>query len=194
MTPFVSKLIFVLMTVIWYSVRYEYARRSSRTPVVRSSRGMRETVLLLVSLSGLGLVPYLYIVTGVPGFAEHSFKPAIASFGIVVAIVSLVMFQLTHRALGQNWSVSLDVRADHFLITSGVYRQLRHPMYTAFWLWALAQTLLLPNWVAGLSGMVGFGILFFGRVFREEQMMIETFGGDYLDYMQRTSRIIPMIY
>jgi protein-S-isoprenylcysteine O-methyltransferase Ste14 len=194
MTPFVSKLIFVLMTVVWYGVRYEYARRSSRTPVVRSARGMRETVLLLISFSGLGLVPYLYIVTGVPGFAEQSFKPAIAWLGTVVAIVALVMFQLTHRALGQNWSVSLDVRADHFLITDGVYRKLRHPMYTAFWLWALAQALLLSNWVAGLSGLIGFGILFFGRVFREEQMMIETFGSNYLNYMTRTSRIIPLIY
>ncbi len=33
-------------------------------------------------------------------------------------------------------------------------------MYTAFWLWAVAQALLLPNWLAGCAGLIGFGILF----------------------------------
>ena len=63
-------------------------------------------------------------------------------------------------------------------------------MYSAFWLWALAQALLLPNWIAGPSGLVGFGILFFLRVHHEEELMIETFGEDYRRYMARTSRIL----
>jgi protein-S-isoprenylcysteine O-methyltransferase Ste14 len=104
------------------------------------------------------------------------------------------MFQLTHRALGRNWSISLDVREDHQLVTDGIYRKIRHPMYTAFWLWAVAQALLLPNWVAGFSGIIGFGILFFGRVAREEQMMLEIFGDRYREYMARTYRVIPLIF
>ena len=67
-------------------------------------------------------------------------------------------------------------------------------MYSAFWLWAFAQALLLPNWVAGFSGLVGFGILFFGRVSREEGIMLETFGDQYREYMVRTYRVLPKIY
>jgi protein-S-isoprenylcysteine O-methyltransferase Ste14 len=67
-------------------------------------------------------------------------------------------------------------------------------MYSAFWLWAVAQALLLPNWVAGFSGLVGFGILFFGRVAREERMMLETFGDSYRAYTARTGRIFPSIF
>src|ERR1700723_2703443 len=48
-------------------------------------------------------------------------------------------------------------------------------MYSAFWLWAIAQALLLPNWIAGFAGLAGFGVLYFGRVAREERMMLETF-------------------
>ena len=66
-------------------------------------------------------------------------------------------------------------------------------MYSAFWLWAIAQALLLPNWIAGFAGLAGFGILFFGRVAREEQMMLETFGDSYRAYMARTGRIFPFI-
>jgi hypothetical protein len=53
--------------------------------------------------------------------------------------------------------------------------------------------LLLPNWVAGFSGLAGFGILFFGRVTREERMMLETFGASYRAYMARTGRVFPSI-
>jgi protein-S-isoprenylcysteine O-methyltransferase Ste14 len=67
-------------------------------------------------------------------------------------------------------------------------------MYAAFWLGALAQALVLPNWIAGFSGLIGFGTLFFLRVSREEELMIETFGDDYRRYMAGTSRILPGIY
>ena len=194
MTPTLSKFVFVMLAVGWYGIRYKYARRSTRTPVLRSARGPRETTLLLISLTGLGVLPFLYVSTGMPQFADYTFHAGRAWLGLLFAIASLVMFQLTHRALGRNWSVSLDVRVDHQLITEGIYRNVRHPMYSAFWLWALAQALLLPNWVAGFSGIVGFGILFFGRVSREEQIMLDMFGDQYRVYMARTCRILPKIY
>ena len=67
-------------------------------------------------------------------------------------------------------------------------------MYSSFALFAVAQLLLLPNWIAGPAGLVGFGMLFFMRVPHEERVMSETFGDEYRDYMRRTARIIPWIY
>ena len=103
------------------------------------------------------------------------------------------MFRKTHAQLGRNWSVTLEVRVDHSLITDGVYAHVRHPMYTAFWLWALAQAILLPNWIAGFAGIFGFGTLYLFRVGREETMLLETFGDEYRDYMRRTGRVIPRL-
>lgn len=194
MTVFLSKCIFVALAVGWYLIRFEYARKSRRAPVLRSGRGVRETALMLISFTGLGVVPFLYVVTSIPHFAAYTFQPALAWLGLFFAVASLIMFRLTHRALGRNWSVSLDVREGHKLITDGIYRKVRHPMYSAFWLWAVAQALLLPNWVAGFSGVVGFGILFFGRMAREERLMLETFGDSYRDYVARTNRVIPGIF
>jgi protein-S-isoprenylcysteine O-methyltransferase Ste14 len=85
------------------------------------------------------------------------------------------------------------VREQHALITTGVYRLVRHPMYTSFFLLGLAQLLLLPNWLAGASGLAGALILFAFRVAREERMMLETFGDEYRYYIGRTKRIIPWI-
>jgi protein-S-isoprenylcysteine O-methyltransferase Ste14 len=143
---------------------------------------------------GLGILPFIYLATGFPRIADYSFRAAQAWMGLFVAIASLTIFRMTHKALGRNWSVSLDVRESHKLVSDGIYRQVRHPMYTAFWLWAVAQALLLPNWFAGCAGLVGFGILFFGRVAKEEELMLESFGDEYRGYMSRTYRVIPWVY
>ena len=114
---------------------------SSCEGCVERSRPL-ETALLLISLSGLGLVPLVYVATGIPRFAAYSFYPWLAWLGSLFAIAALGVFHLTHRALGRNWSISLGVRENHELVTEGIYRKVRHPMYSAFWLWAIAQALL----------------------------------------------------
>jgi protein-S-isoprenylcysteine O-methyltransferase Ste14 len=151
-------------------------------------------VLLAVSFTGLGIVPCVYVATHVLRFADYPFVPVASYLGIAVDVASLWLFFLTHRDLGRNWSVSLDLRERHTLVTTGIYAAVRHPMYAGFWLMALAQVLLLPNWVAGPAGLVGFGVLFFGRVRREEEMMIAAFGEEYRSYMRRTARVVPWLY
>jgi protein-S-isoprenylcysteine O-methyltransferase Ste14 len=64
-------------------------------------------------------------------------------------------------------------------------------MYSAIWLWVFIQALLLNNYIAGLSGLISFGILYIFRVKKEEQMMLAEFGEQYRKYIQRTKRIIP---
>jgi len=194
MTAALSKSVFVILAIGWYLIRYRYVRRSRRETIVRTARGPRESALLLISLTGLGILPLIFVATGIPKFASYPFHPIQGWLGLLFAIATLWMLRLTHKALGRNWSVSLDVREGHRLVTDGIYSRVRHPMYSAFWLWAVAQALLLPNWVAGFAGLVGFGTLFFGRVAREERMMLEMFGDSYRAYMERTDRVFPLVY
>ena len=140
------------------------AARARRNQIVRDRAGLQENVLLAISTTG----PVLR--------AGHLRRERISAFrrlrlcaGAGMARragVSRVAWAvpLTHRELGRNWSIRLKLREGHSLVTKGVYRYVRHPMYSAFWLWAIAQCLLLPNWIAGPAGLVGFGTLFFGRV------------------------------
>jgi len=193
-TPGIAKAICVLGGILWFVIRCPHQRRSWRTPIRASARDARETVLLSVSLTGLGIVPWTYIAVGFPRFAEHDFSGLLAWAGTVVFAVALWLFYRTHADLGRNWSVSLEVRNGHTLVTRGIYQHIRHPLYAAFWLWAVAQALLLPNWVAGPAGLIGFGTLFFFRIGREEQLMIETFGEEYRAYMRQTARVVPFLY
>jgi len=193
-TATIAKIIWLTSGLIWIFLRFQPRQHSRKTPVSYSGRGPREFALLAVSLTGLGIVPCIYLAAHVPRFADYPLIPALSYLGIAVELVCLWLFYRSHRDLGQNWSVSLDLRERHTLVTTGIYALLRHPMYAGFWLMALGQALLLPNWVAGPAGLVGFGVLFFGRVAREEAMMIKAFGDEYRAYMRRTARVVPWVY
>jgi protein-S-isoprenylcysteine O-methyltransferase Ste14 len=193
-TATASKILWLAFGIVWFIMRLRPQRRSRKTAVRYSARDARELALLGVSLSGLGIVPGVYLATPILRFADYSFLPLQGYLGIAAYLAALWLVYRTHRELGRNWSVSLDLRECHTLVTTGVYAHLRHPMYAGFWLMALAQVLMLPNWVAGPAGLVGFGVLFFGRVRREEEMMIAAFGDEYRAYMRRTARVVPWIY
>jgi protein-S-isoprenylcysteine O-methyltransferase Ste14 len=194
MTIVAAKIIWGLGCVAYYVIRYPYQRRSRKTPVARRHDQLRENALIAISFAGLFLVPVIYVLTDQPKVAAYEFHPLQAWLGAATLIAAMYVLYRTHRDLGRAWSVTLEVREGHALVTRGIYGRLRHPMYSSFWLWAISQALLLPNWVAGLSGLVGFGTLFFARVGHEERMMLETFGDDYRAYMARTHRLIPGIY
>ncbi len=106
----------------------------------------------------------------------------------------LWLFWRSHADLGDSWSVTLELNADHRLVTRGVYRFVRHPMYTSFFVSGLGQALLLANWVAGPSALVAVALLVLVRVPHEEKMMIDQFGDEYRDYMRRTGGLVPRRY
>ena len=194
MTVVIAKIVWVLGCIGWYVIRYPHQRRARRTPVTQRRERLREGMLVAISASGLGVLPALYVSTRWFGFADYPFHPLQAWLGVLALIAAMALFYRTHRDLGRAWSVTLEIRAQHRLVAHGIYTRLRHPMYAAFWLWAVSQALLLPNWIGGLSGLVGFGTLFFARVGREERMMLARFGAEYQEYMERTKRLVPGIY
>jgi protein-S-isoprenylcysteine O-methyltransferase Ste14 len=66
-------------------------------------------------------------------------------------------------------------------------------MYASHVLWAIAQALLIQNWIAGLASLVVFLPLYLLRVPHEEDMMLKQFGDQYRAYMDRTGGVIPRL-
>ena len=184
----------LLGIIAWYVIRYPFERRAKRLRVVRDYRSLPEKVALSAALFGMAILPAFYVATGIPRGADHPARPWATVAGIVIFVFGLWVFRRSHKDLGRNWSVTLEIREKHKLVTGGLYRFIRHPMYASFLLIALAQAFLLPNWVAGLSGLVGLAVLFFMRINVEERMMLDTFGEEYRVYSGKTKRIIPYIY
>lgn len=189
-----SKIVWLIFIVGWGVIRFKPNIRSRKMKIGKTSRTLKERFSMAISFAGLGIVPGIWVFSDSFGAFDYSADPVVIVIGVVLIMVALRLFRLTHKALGAMWSHSLDLREGHKLVTQGIYEKVRHPMYSAFWLWALAQAFLIPNWFAGFAGLVGFGTLYFLRVGQEEAMMTEEFGDEYLQYCQRTKRIIPGIY
>ena len=191
---FTAKIIWCLFIVAWAAIRWQPNRKSRKTAKSTTARPFTERFSMVVSSLGLGYIPAVWIFTDFLDGFDYAANWILITVGTLTLLATLRLFRLTHKALGKMWSHSLDLREDHTLVTSGIYEKVRHPMYTAFWMWAIGAAFLLPNWVAGFSGLVGFGTLFFLRVGQEEQMMRDQFGEEYDAYMKRTKRIFPGIY
>jgi len=114
--------------------------------------------------------------------------------GGLCLVLGLWLFYRSHADLGANWSITLAVREEHQLITHGVYRWVRHPMYLALLIYSTGQALVLPNWLAGPSYGVAMVLLVAFRVGPEERMMLEEFGEEYEAYMVRTRRLVPGVW
>jgi protein-S-isoprenylcysteine O-methyltransferase Ste14 len=139
-------------------------------------------------------VPLIWIVSPAFSFAEYPLRTGPLVVGVMCLVVGLWLFYRSHADLGTNWSVTLEMREHHQLITRGVYRLIRHPMYSALVLYSVGQAFIIPNWVAGPSNVIAFAVLFTLRVRAEERMMAESFGDEYAAYSARTKRLIPGVW
>ncbi len=172
-------------------IRMPYHRRNRRNRITEERRNREDMLLLsLLSLSMMFL-PLIYTLTPWLAFANYQLPDWAGLLGILILAVALWVFWRAQVDLGRNWSPILQMREGHTLVTEGIYRYIRHPMYASQWLWSIAQLLLLQNWIVGLVGLLVFLPLYLERVPREEQMMIDHFGEEYRTYMQRTGRVIP---
>ncbi|MCT7374718.1 protein-S-isoprenylcysteine O-methyltransferase [Chelativorans sp. EGI FJ00035] len=186
--------LWVVGVVAWYIIRYPFERRARRVRVVRNDRSLPDTVGLALALFGLAIFPALYVFTGFPAAGDYPAGLSTIALGTAFFSCALWLFRSSHKALGRNWSISLEIREKHKLVCIGPYAVVRHPMYTSFLLMAVGQALLLSNWVVALAGLAGFAFLFFLRIGKEEHIMLESFGPQYRAYMERTKRIIPYLY
>ncbi|MCG7844318.1 MAG: isoprenylcysteine carboxylmethyltransferase family protein [Methanomassiliicoccales archaeon] len=149
---------------------------------------------LLVFLIVASMVaPLAYILTPVLDFANYDLPGVFAWLGILLIIVSLILLWRSHADLGANFALTPGVHGEQSLIKHGVYRYVRHPMYSSLWLWAFSMPLLLPNAVAGGIFLVVFISFYFLRAPLEESLMLDKFGIEYRDYMECTGRLFPKI-
>jgi protein-S-isoprenylcysteine O-methyltransferase Ste14 len=188
-----AKVTVLLASIVMVAIRAPHGQRSRGVPVLKSRKGTLELVLLTIAWFAFFL-PLIWVVTPVLAFADYPLRAIPFFAGALCLTLGLWLFHRSHADLGTNWSITLEVREKHRLITQGLYRRVRHPMYMALLLYAVGQALVLPNYVVGPSYAVAMGLLVALRVGPEERMMLEEFGKDYEEYMARTKRIVPGVW
>ena len=189
----IFEVIFLAGFVVGSVIRRVYTFRARGNKTANKRKSVLDIVL--ISAGGVGLAaPLFYLFTPWLDFADYDLPGWLGWLGTAVFAAAILLLWRSHADLGRNWSARLQIREGHTLVTAGVYRYMRHPMYAAHWLWAIAQGLLLENWLAGWLFLVIFVPLYLLRVPREEQMMLDNFGEQYHQYMNHTGRLIPRLW
>lgn len=186
-------MVFLAGLIVFFWIRHEFINRTRHVKKTVRRFDALEKVLLFAMFPPSLVLPLLNLFTPLLAPADYRLPTLVPWIGAAVMVASLWLFWRSHADLGQNWSVTLELREGHELVTHGVYRFIRHPMYASIWLWALAQGMLLPNWLAGWSMAPVFAAMYFLRTPREEQLMCESFGDEYRQYMLQTGRLFPRV-
>jgi protein-S-isoprenylcysteine O-methyltransferase Ste14 len=187
----------IFKIIYWVGIIIEMAIRAPLRKTWKESAkseqriSATEKVLLGLLALAMFIVPLIYSVTNWLDFANYRLPPWLGWFGAFLLVCALFVFARAHIDLKSNWSPTLEIFANHTLVTNGIYHYIRHPMYASQWLWVIAQILLLQNWLAGPIDLLVFIPFYFLRVQAEEKMMLDRFGDQYRDYMQKTGGIVP---
>ena len=130
MNPWVAKAVVLAGTLAMLAIRAPHGHRSRSVKVARSHKTPLETGILVLAWVGF-FMPLVWLASPVLSFAEY--PPGIGTLvaGVICFVIGLWLFYRSHADLGTNWSITLEVREQHRLITQGVYYRIRHPMYSA---------------------------------------------------------------
>ncbi len=192
MTNSIFKLVYFLEMVLISVVR-SFGTSKYRNMTTEVDRTTLPDQILL-GLNGIAMIlPLFYIFFSWFDFADFFLPAWLRWIGVVLFAGAAILLWKTHRDLGRNWTPTLGIREDHTLVTEGIFKSIRHPMYTAHLLWALAQPLILPNWIIGFSFLVTQIFQYLLRIKPEEQMMLDLFGDQYQEYMNNTGRFLPRL-
>jgi len=185
--PYFSTILAILIFgtfLIDYALPQTLAQRDSSHPTRMQDRGSFRIIQIIGIIS--------IVVDVVFRALNWTLTPGVLQYvGLLFILVGLIVREWAVVKLGRFFSRTVQIKSGHQLITDGPYCWLRHPAYTGMILIYLGIALALGTW---LGAVITTGFMLAATLYRiriEEQLLIETFGDEYRDYMQHTWRLFP---
>src|SRR5215212_7981573 len=111
--------------------------------------------------------------------------------GLGIEMLGIALREWAVLSLGSLFTVVVSIVPGQTLVQRGPYRWVRHPAYTGSILTFFGFSLALGAWIASLATFILCLVGFLYRVNVEEKVLLEVFGKEYQEYMQRTWRLFP---
>ncbi|CAN5819375.1 hypothetical protein BH11BAC7_BH11BAC7_12360 [soil metagenome] len=123
-------------------------------------------------------------------FVPHSDFVGIT--GLIISVSGACIACWSRYNLGKNWSLSVQEKESHELIQHGIYKFIRHPIYTGLLLLFIGNTLIVGDY-RGIIAVVLVFISFWFKLKKEEKLLTEIFGDKYIGYAAKTKALIPFL-
>jgi protein-S-isoprenylcysteine O-methyltransferase Ste14 len=194
--PLVGVLLFIAIAFGWrpWLQRRRYGtsglllfRSQERTQTIRDTLAVVWLVLLVGQAAAVALWPdWLPHRTLLAGLANDLLR----TVGAVLLLGGLVLLVTAQLDLGASWRIGIEEGARPGLVTRGLYRFCRNPIYLAFAIVMLGYAMLLPT-LLSLIMLIATYVGFRQQTLREEEYLIRTYGESYRDYTSRVGRFWP---
>jgi protein-S-isoprenylcysteine O-methyltransferase Ste14 len=146
-------------------------------------------VLFVAALLGGAAAPAAALA-GLPTLGGGA---ALHGTGLALTLAGMALTTTAQLAMGASWRVGVDAGERTALVTSGMFAQVRNPVFTAMAVTGAGLALMVPNLVAVLAlASLAAAVQLQVRVV-EEPYLLNTHGDDYADYTTRTGRFLPGI-
>jgi protein-S-isoprenylcysteine O-methyltransferase Ste14 len=181
--PVIALVILVVWIAFWiYWFAASFRVKEGRTGWGRFA-GIRIAAGLIILLLARGRIFKGHTVTHAP-WQE--------GLGLAIFLAGLAVAVWARRYLGGNWGAPMSQKVDPELVTTGPYREVRHPIYSGLIL-ALVGTAVAVSWY-WLIAVALLGGFFIYSATREERYMTTRFPDAYPGYKQSTKMLIPLVF
>ena len=182
----------ILFTGVGISIYFRRkADRDSGEKLSRSADGTPMMMFIRIFGLILWLSPLVYLINpawmvwskmGLPEWTRW--------FGVGLGLLCVAGIYWLFSSIGSGITPVSATRKEHKLSTNGIYRWVRHPLYSIGSTFIVSFGLIADIWLIILFGVLAF-IAMAVRTPKEEANLIEKFGDEYREYMKRTGRFLP---
>ncbi len=190
----------ILSAVIFFTAIgiSSYSRRkadkNSGETVSRKVDGTPMMLLLVIGGLIIWLSPLVYLVNPQwMAWAKVGLPDWVRWLGVGLGVICVIGVYWLFSSIGSGITPTSATRREHKLITNGIYKYIRHPLYTFGSSLFISFGMMADNWFIALLGILAF-IAVAIRTPKEEANLIEKFGDEYREYMKRTGRFLPKLF
>jgi protein-S-isoprenylcysteine O-methyltransferase Ste14 len=116
------------------------------------------------------------------------------AIGVVLMAMGVAIRVVAMRTLGKFFTRTLQIREGHHVVSSGIYRRVRHPGYLGDILLFVGSGVATSNVITTVLVLGMFITAYVRRIAVEERMLSDQLGKEYSDYKAKTWKLIPFVY
>lgn len=107
--------------------------------------------------------------------------------GFVLSILGLLIGFVAQLQMKNSWRLGIEKNAEMDLVTTGLFKLSRNPIYLCLTISLLGFFLIAPN----ILSLICCGLMLFGindKIKDEEEFLIDKFGNEFLQYQNKVRR------
>lgn len=193
----IFRILAALILFTGMGISFYFRIKADRESGEKLSRKADGTIMMTIIRIGgliLWLSPFVYLVNPTwLAWSRVGLPDWVRWLGVGIGVVNTFGIYWLFRSIGTGITPVSATRKEHKLVTNGIYKYIRHPLYTFGSSMFLTFGMMADSWFIAALGILTF-ILMAIRTPKEEANLIEKFGDEYRDYMKSTGRFLPKLF